>query len=271
MKNTDFDYKRIAQGYKNRPYLHRQVIEQFQKDTGGQQFLLGLDIGCGVGLSTKALKAICTYVIGTDISSEMIHVAREVCERDKAIAYLVSSAEDLTKTNLAAADLPIKEYQIKELYIDIATAAGAIQWIDREPFLSHMHQLIKPDGYLLIYDFAISDTMPENPAYTDWWHNQYLTKFPRPYRNESIWNNEDVTPYGFSMRRQLPLMMEHDFDLYAFIEFMMIQSNVNAKLESGERTQEDVYQWFCRTLSPIFHDKTQRLIFRGYSWYLQNA
>lgn len=258
MKNTDFDYKRIAQGYKNRPYLHKQVIEQFQKDTGGQQFGLGLDVGCGAGLSTKALKAICTNVIGTDISPEMINVAREVCDQDRAITYRISSAEDLTVSALAASS------------IDIVTAAGAIQWIDQDPFLSNMHQLMKPDGYLLIYDFAISDTMLENPAYTDWWHNQYLMEFPKPYRNESIWKSEDVAPYGFNMISQIDLTMEHLFDLKAFIKFMMIQSNVNAKLENGERMQEDVYQWFHKTLSPIFQDKTQRLIFKGYSWYLQN-
>lgn len=264
MKNTDFDFKRIAQGYKNRPFLHKQVITQFQNDIGKQQFALGLDIGCGAGLSTKALRSICTNVIGTDISSEMINVAREVCEQDENINFLVSSAEDLKMSNLSISNLVIKNAKI-----DIATAAGAIQWIDKDTFLSNMHQLLNEDGYLLIYDFAISDMMLENPAYTDWWHNQYLMNFPKPYRNESIWKNEDVTPHGFCMIHQLDLKMEHPFNLESFIEFMMIQSNVNAKIESGERKENDVYQWFQKTLSPIFHDQTQRFIFKEYSWYLQ--
>lgn len=265
MKNTDFDFRRTAQGYKNRPFLHRQVIEQFQKDTGRRQFSFGLDIGCGAGLSTKALKTICTYVIGTDISPEMIRVAGEVCGQDKNTAYLVSSAEDLSISDLFAVNLPIKDKKA-----DIVTAAGAIQWIDRDTFLSNMHQLMEQNGYLLIYDFAISDIMHGNPAYTDWWHHQYLTEFPRPYRNESIWKNEDAAPHGFCMINQIGLKMEHPFDLESFIEFMMIQSNVNVKIDKEERTQENVRQWFQKTLSPIFHGRTQRLIFKGYSWYLQN-
>jgi len=265
VKNTDFDYKRIAQGYKNRPFLHRQVIERFQKDTGGQHFTLGLDIGCGAGLSTKALKVICTNVIGTDISSEMINVAREVCEQDKNITYLVSSTEDFKISDLSISNLPIDDTKI-----DIATAAGAIQWIDRDIFLSKMHQLIEDNGYLLVYDFTISDKMIGNPAYTDWWHNQYLTAFPKPYRNESIWKNEDVLPHGFRMINQIDLTLEHSFHLASFIEFMMIQSNVNAKIETGEKKEEDISQWFQKTLSPIFHDQAQRLSFKGYSWYLQN-
>ena len=255
MKNTDFDFKRIAEGYKNRPFLHKQVIEQFQIDTGRQQFALGLDIGCGAGLSTKALKAICTNVIGTDISPEMINVAREVCAQDENITYLVSSAEDLS---------------LEDDKVDIVTAAGAIQWIDRDIFLSNMNKIIRKNGYLLIYDFAISDTMQGNPAYTDWWHNQYLIEFPKPYRNESVWNNEDVTPYGFRIIDQIDLNMEYSFDLESFIEFMMIQSNVNARIEEAGRKEEEVHQWFQQTLSPVFHDQTQCLLFRGYSWYLPN-
>lgn len=265
MKSTDFDFKRIAQGYKNRPFLHKQVIERFQNDIGGQPFALGLDIGCGAGLSTKALKIICTNVIGTDISPEMINVAREVCGQDENIAYLVSSAEDLEISDLSISNLPVEDIKI-----DIATAAGAIQWIDKDTFLSNMHQLMRENGYLLIYDFAISDVMLENPAYTEWWHNQYLIEFPRPYRNESIWKNEDVTPHGFRMLNQTDLKMEYRFDLASFIEFMMIQSNVNAKIETGEKKEEDVSQWFHKTLSPIFHDQSQCLVFKGYSWYLQN-
>ena len=32
MNDNDFDFQRIAQGYKDRPFLHKQVIERFQRD-----------------------------------------------------------------------------------------------------------------------------------------------------------------------------------------------------------------------------------------------
>lgn len=44
MNNHGFDYKRVAQGYKSRPFLHRQVIERFQKDVTDKIFTNGLDI-----------------------------------------------------------------------------------------------------------------------------------------------------------------------------------------------------------------------------------
>ncbi len=254
MKNTDFDYKRIAEGYRNRPFLHKQVIAKFQEDIGERHFALGLDIGCGAGLSTKALKDICAKVMGSDISPEMIRVAREVCGSDEQITFIVSSAEEIVNPDEKA---------------DIVTAAGAIQWIDRARFLPRIRQAMKDGGYLLIYDFAISDKMLGNQTYTDWWHNQYLKEFPRPFRDESIWKSEDVAPYGFRILKQIPLEMTYSFDLVSFIEFMMIQSNVNARVDADERNEEMVYEWFRKTLSPIFHGANQSLLFKGYSWYLQ--
>lgn len=186
----------------------------------------------------------------------MIQVAKEVCEQDPAIEYIVSSAESIP----AQADK-----------IDIATAAGAIQWIDRDLLLANLNHMMRDGGYLLIYDFAISDEMPGSSAYTDWWHNRYLKEFPKPYRNESVWKNEDVIPHGFRIPNQLDLTMSYSFRLESFIEFMMIQSNVNAKIDGEGKNEEKVYQWFLETLSPIFKAQEQSLLFKGYSWYLQHG
>ncbi|MDE6687335.1 MAG: class I SAM-dependent methyltransferase, partial [Lachnospiraceae bacterium] len=43
----------------------------------GKNFHNGLDVGCGAGLSTRALKLICDSVTGTDISAEMIQTCKE--------------------------------------------------------------------------------------------------------------------------------------------------------------------------------------------------
>lgn len=253
MENTAFDYKRIAEGYKKRPFLHKQVIERFQKDICGQTFTCGLDIGCGAGLSTKALRLICNQVIGSDISPEMISVAKEVCQQDTNISFIISMAENIPEG-------------ISQ--IDIVTAAGAIQWIDRVSFLKTMKHVMNKNGYMLIYDFAISDQMRQNKAYTHWWHEEYLKEFPKPFRNEYKWTQEDVTEYGFSMLNQISYEMTYEFDLESFIEFMMIQSNVNAKIEGEGRSVEEVSAWFQKTLGKVFSKPKETVIFKGYSWYL---
>ena len=49
MNPTDFDFKRVAQGYRERPFLHRQVLERFHRDMAFRPFSNGLDVGCGAG------------------------------------------------------------------------------------------------------------------------------------------------------------------------------------------------------------------------------
>lgn len=255
MDNKSFDSKRIAKGYKTRPFLHKQVIDRFIEEIGSQQFKNGLDVGCGAGLSAKALKLITCKVTGTDISPEMIEVARDFVEED-GFEFYTSKAEDV--------NIPEEKY-------DIVSAAGMVNWVDRNRFMTKMSEIIEDNGYLLIYDFWISDTMMQVPHFTDWWHNEYLVKFPRPFRNEDVWNDSDVKPFGFQMIDQVTNEMYWEFDMDSFIDFMMIQSNVNAKIEGGELSVEDIKIWFEKTLSGIFERQIRTLVFKGYSWYIKKG
>ncbi len=125
------------------------------------------------------------------------------------------------------------------------------------------------DGYLLIYDFCLSDRMKGNEAYSLWWHDIYLKEFPKPYRNEHVWTEEDVEPYGFSMLRQEEYEMEYEFSLDSFLDFMMIQSNVNVKVEKEKRDVNMVREWFRQSLEPVFRHERETAVFTGYRWYIQ--
>lgn len=259
MDSRDFDFQRIAEGYKKRPFLHKQVVERFGTEVTGRSFSRGLDVGCGAGLSSKALKKICTHVTGADISPEMVRVAKEVCGKMPGYDFIVSRAEEIPAVG--------GKY-------DIVTAAGVIQWVDREPFLRNLADIMEEQGYVLIYDFAISDQMKgtQGGVYAAWWKEQYLKEFPKPYRNEYVWTKEDVEPYGFSMLGQIRYGMEYEFDMDSFVDFMMIQSNVNEKIEKGMREAGEVREWFVRSLEPVFRSPAGRekrtFVFTGYSWYM---
>lgn len=82
--------------------------------------------------------------------------------------------------------------------------------------------------------------MRDSKTYSDWWHNAYLKEFPKPFRNESVWSADDVNCCQFSMLDQVQYEMEYQFDRESFIKFMMIQSNVNAKIEGEGRSIEDI-------------------------------
>lgn len=255
MKNKLFDSKRMAEGYKERPFLHKYVIDELQRDMNGKHFHNGLDVGCGAGLSTKALKLICDKVTGTDISEEMVLVAKEMCP-EEAYTFFVSKAEEIPKS--------------KQLY-DIVTAAGVIQWVDAGAFLKNMESIINKEAIVLIYDFWISDQMKGVPQYTQWYHNEYLRRFPRPSRNDMEWTDVFVQQYGFRMQKQSKLQLEYSFDVEAFIQFMMIQSNVSVKIDREGQSVEDIRIWFEDSLQEVFSSKERELIFDGYIWYIYKS
>jgi ubiquinone/menaquinone biosynthesis C-methylase UbiE len=142
--------------------------------------------------------------------------------------------------------------------------------VQQEKFLKNMHEVMEYGGLMVVYDFAISDKMKGSEAYTNWWHEEYLKKFPKPFRNEHIWTSEEVVQYGFSMEKQVNYNIEHKFDLNSFIKFMMIQSNVNAKIEEEGMDILEVEKWFQKSLKSIFDEDSKTFLFSGYSWYIKN-
>ena len=256
MDNKLFDSKRIASGYANdRPWLHQLIIEQIKVDFADKiPFQNGLDVGCGAGLSTKALKLICNKVTGTDRSEEMVHICKTQYEASEFTFYTAKAEETETP----------------QISYDIVTAAGVVDWVDKNRFLVNMKLVMSQNAPLIIYDFWISDKMLGNSAYTDWYQNQYLANFPKPPRNETVWEQEDIQP-GFSLIKQTVCEMPYDFVMDSFIRFMMTQTNINSKIESGYMTEEEVTDWMRETLSPIFRGRRQTLIFDGYYQILLNT
>lgn len=249
MDNKLFNSKRIASGYAHdRPWLHKSVIEQIKADFANKiPFQNGLDVGCGAGLSTKALKLICNKVTGTDISEEMVHMCKTRYDASE-ITFYAARAE---------------ETKIPQIPYDIVTAAGVVNWVDKGKFLANMNLVMSPNAPLIIYDFWISDKMLNNSTYTDWHQNQYLVKFPKPPRNENVWEQKDIPSY-FSFIKQTMCEMQYEFDMDSFIRFMMTQTNINSKIESGSMTEKEVHGWMRQTLSPIFQEQSRTLIFDGY-------
>ncbi|MBO6242157.1 MAG: type III toxin-antitoxin system ToxN/AbiQ family toxin [Butyrivibrio sp.] len=256
MDNKAFDSKRIAAGYAKRPWLHKSVIEQLKMDCGlpqGYKFKKGLDVGCGAGLSTKALRLICDKVTGTDIAESMVEVCNDIYGADTAYSFYVAKAEE-TK-------IPNEKY-------DIVTAAGCINWVDEKKFINNMAEVTADNGLIVIYDFGITDRMLGNDGYTRWYRDEYLRRFPKPPRKEDKWTQSDLID-GFAMEKQTEYSMEYNFTLDEFVDFMLIQSNVNAQIESGSVSSDDVRKWMMKSLSPIFGDGERTLVFYGYSWYVR--
>ena len=54
-------------------------------------------------------------------------------------------------------------------------------------------------------------------------------------------------------------------------DFMLIQSNVNAQIESGSAGADEIKKWMMESLTPVFAGRERQLVFYGYSWYIRKG
>ena len=83
-----FTFQRVAEGYAtHRPYYHPLIMRKIRERLSLNEPLAhALDVGCGTGLSTVALRMLAERVTGVDSSAEMIAVA-QARNTDERITY----------------------------------------------------------------------------------------------------------------------------------------------------------------------------------------
>lgn len=96
-----------------------------------------LDLGAGTGQIGIPLARSVAEVLSVDASEEMIQEGRRVAEAEGAenIEFLVSRSEDLIERTSS---------------FDIATIAGSFFWMDREPVLTKLSQMLASAGCVAI-------------------------------------------------------------------------------------------------------------------------
>ena len=107
-----------------------------------------LEIGCGTGTTALRLAPLITRMIATDVSSEMIAIARE-----KASAQACRNAEFSVATAEHAPG--------SDGVYDAVLAFNALHLIaDRSSMLAHVHRVLKPGGLFISKTPCLSEMNP---------------------------------------------------------------------------------------------------------------
>ena len=107
-----------------------------------------LEIGCGTGTTALRLAPSVTSLVATDVSSEMIAIAREkaAAEACRNAEFLVATAENAPGTD--------------GIY-DAVLAFNALHLMaDRSSMLAHVHRLLKPGGLMISKTPCLSEMNP---------------------------------------------------------------------------------------------------------------
>jgi ubiquinone/menaquinone biosynthesis C-methylase UbiE len=228
----------------------RRVREYLSLSEGVER---ALDVGCGTGLSTLALKEIAEKITGLDASTAMISLAPE----DKGIQYCIADAEQLPFIEDA---------------FDLVTLSQVFHWLDRASFLKEAGRVLRERGHLIVYDNYFSGRMRENAEFQHWHQQSFLEKYPSPHRAWASFTAENTDNEGFKLLHHEWHENHVKFSPEALTDFLTTQSNVIAMVEGGREAIEEARGWLLEQIRPLFGElKEAEFRFNAPIWYLQRV
>ncbi|NLS13408.1 class I SAM-dependent methyltransferase [Vibrio sp. SM6] len=123
-----------------RPPLHQALLAEFFQTSGRGEIDIALDIGCGTGVSSRALIPYCKAIIAVDPSIAMIEQAILTTEPWANIAYCIGDGEALN---------------IPDQQIDLVTFAGSLNYAKSPSLLKELKRVCKPEAHVIVYDFEV--------------------------------------------------------------------------------------------------------------------
>lgn len=260
VKTEHWSDRAAAERYaKGRPYFQPQVItraREFLKIQG--RIPRALDVACGTGLSSLALKEIAHRIAACDVAHEMLSVATS----DPRIDYLMARAEE---TPFAAA------------CFDLVTVSSAFHWFDFDGFRRELIRVLRPGGCAVVYDNYFTARVREIPEFREWHLEVYARRYPYPPRHAL------PDPEDFQSQELLALGKETQENTVSFnreqlIDHYLTHSNIEAALQSGNETISGAVGWLRNELKRfrVFEPDsstggTAEFLFKGPIFYFQRG
>ncbi len=229
--------ERYARG---RPDLHPAIVRRICEVTGHTRFGAALDVGCGTGLSTRAVARVTDRVVGIDSSPEMLGQATG----GPGIVYQQAQAESLPFADRS---------------FDLINVGLAFHWFTPDAFLREARRVLRDDGWLVIYNSGFLGQLHGEDDFAQWHRDVYLARYPTPPRSQASVTDEFVRPFRLTLVQK----EAHDQDIPMssdqFVGYLLTQSNVIAVVEQGSERLEDVGQFLIQGVAPFFDGQTRIL------------
>jgi SAM-dependent methyltransferase len=243
-----FGTDEMAAGYAtSRPPVHHRVIEQAVQQLGRSgPFQRALDVGCGAGVSTKALVEYAGTCIGLEPSEGMLKWAPKIAP---SAAFLVGAAEAIP---------------LGRGTVDLIAAAGSLNYVDIDLFFPEAARVLTPQGTLLVYDFSAGRSF-RNASGLDDWFDTFHQRYPPP-ANEA----RELSPAilaelrcGFYVEAHRSFEIGITLAPEFYLEYVLTETNVAAAVRNRVPHAE-IRSWCAESLAPVWNGSPREVLFRGY-------
>jgi SAM-dependent methyltransferase len=248
-----FSSDEMAAGYaKSRPPVHPLILQRALTALGRTQpFPNALDVGCGSGVSTRALEGLAENTLGIDPAEAMLPWAAQTAPRAR---FQVAAAETL----------PVADHSV-----ELITAAGSLNYADLDRFFPEAARALTAAGVILVYDFSagrsfVGDSFVGDST-LDTWFSTFETRYTWPPYEAQCLNPEILAARakGFQLGThetfEIPVTLTREF----YVEYMLTETNVAAAIRQGTPLSE-IREWVRTTLSEFWTGPAREIIFRGY-------
>ena len=120
-----------------RPELHEVALKL---ELQPKQYGRGLDVGCGTGHSTRALRRYCGEVIGVDNAYAMLRRAQPM----NGVHYELSDGV---------------HWPVRTGSVSVVTFAGSLPYLDQEQAAAELRRVAAPGATVVVYDWTFA-TLP---------------------------------------------------------------------------------------------------------------
>lgn len=249
--NNPFSSPALAVGYANaRPPVHERILEQARLAPAEY----GLDIGCGAGVSTRALARFARRCIGMEPAAEMLQWHAAVAP---GAEFLAAAAEAMPLASRS---------------IDLMTAAGSLNYVDLDRFFPEVRRVLKPAGRLLVYDFSPGQRFSEQDDELTDWFRQFQKRYPPAPGEARELNPKILAEWPSGLRWHSGDRIETALPLTPgfYLDYMMTETNVAAALRRGVMHGE-IKSWCRGTLATVWPGGPRAVTFRGYYACFESA
>jgi ubiquinone/menaquinone biosynthesis C-methylase UbiE len=224
---------------RGRPFHHPRSLERIRAIVGTGDIGRALDVACGTGMSTVALAAHASSVVGVDRSPEMLRAAR----RADGVRYLLGSAERMPfRAGLFGA----------------VTCCSGVHWFDQEVFFAELHRVLRPGAWVGLYDHYFIGEMVDVPAFGDWFRDG-MQRYPLPPRNPQVGDPRSLEPAGFEKVGEDLFADDIAMTHAELTDYALTISNLVDAVERGIPRAE-IEAWSLSTTAPMFAGVETRTI-----------